>query len=42
MQDIVDENEVPMQPQEILGMLYYLTGNCHIKWHADVSISSGP
>ena len=41
MQEIVDENEVPLQPQEILGMLYYLTGNCHIKWHSDARVSSG-
>jgi hypothetical protein len=41
VQEIVDKNEVPLQPQEILGMLYYLTGNCHIKWHADARVSSG-
>jgi hypothetical protein len=41
IQELVDRNELPVQPQEIMGMLYYLTGNCHIKWHADARVSSG-
>ena len=32
--------ELGVGHQEIVGMLYYLTGNCHIEWDYNASISS--
>ena len=30
----LEDNELILNYQELRGMLYYLTGNCHIEWHA--------
>ena len=30
----LEDNVLILNYQELRGMLYYLTGNCHIKWHA--------
>ncbi len=35
MRDMVKENTDLFKPSEIQGMLYFLTGNCHICWHKD-------
>jgi len=32
IQDILDENVLRLYSAEINGMLYFLTGNCHIRW----------
>ena len=32
VQALLDENVLRLYSTEINGMLYYLTGNCHIKW----------
>lgn len=32
VQALLDENVLRLFSTEITGMLYYLTGNCHIKW----------
>lgn len=29
----LEDNELILNYQELRGMLYYLTGNCHIEWH---------
>ena len=29
----LDENVLLLNYQELIGAVYYLTGNCHIKWH---------
>ena len=29
----LDENDLGIHMQQLRGMLYFLTGNCHIKWH---------
>jgi len=34
VQNMVGENVLELYATEINGMLYYLTGNCHIKWNA--------
>lgn len=31
---MVDENVLELYADELTGMLYFLTGNCHIKWKA--------
>jgi hypothetical protein len=31
---MVDENVLELYTDELTGMLYFLTGNCHIKWKA--------
>lgn len=30
----IDENPLTINIQQIRGMLYYLTGNCHVRWDA--------
>jgi hypothetical protein len=30
---IINRESLVLLPQEIQGMLYFLTGNCHISWH---------
>lgn len=30
--DLVEENVLDLYADELTGMLYFLTGNCHIKW----------
>jgi hypothetical protein len=32
VQALLEENPLCLYAEEINGMLYYLTGNCHIKW----------
>lgn len=32
VQTLLGENPLSLYAEEINGMLYYLTGNCHIKW----------
>lgn len=31
----LEGNDLILNYQELRGMLYYLTGNCHVRWHAD-------
>lgn len=31
--DELDENVLLINYQELIGAVFYLTGNCHIKWH---------
>jgi hypothetical protein len=31
--EIVQTHSLPLAPHEVQGMLYFLTGNCHITWH---------
>lgn len=38
--EIVSQHGIPVHPQEVEGMLYFLTGNCHIKWHKNARVSS--
>jgi len=28
----LEENVLELYPQDVAGMVYFLTGNCHIKW----------
>lgn len=30
---LLEDNPIELTYQEVWGMLYYLTGNCHIQWH---------
>lgn len=30
--DILDSNPLTISPQELRGMMFYLTGNCHLRW----------
>ena len=30
----LEDNPLILNYQELKGMLYYLTGTCHINWHA--------
>ena len=32
VQDILGENVLEIYSDELVGMLYFLTGNCHLKW----------
>ena len=32
IQEMLDDNDLGIHMQELRGMLYYLTGNCHIRW----------
>jgi CRISPR/Cas system-associated protein endoribonuclease Cas2 len=38
---LLESNPLKIQADEIMGMLYWLTGNCHLKWknHADLQSS---
>jgi ABC-3C protein len=38
VQDVLSENVLKIFKDEINGMLYFLTGNCHIKWVPDVNL----
>ena len=38
MEDILGENLLRIYDDEINGMIYFLTGNCHIKWDGNVSL----
>jgi hypothetical protein len=30
--ELLGENVLDIYPDELSGMLYFLTGNCHIRW----------
>lgn len=32
MTKALEENVLELYPQDVAGMVYFLTGNCHIKW----------
>ena len=36
---LIDDNLLHIHPPELRGMLYFLTGNCHIQWHANADVS---
>lgn len=36
---LIDENHLHIHPPELRGMLYFLTGNCHIQWHSNADLS---
>ncbi len=38
---LLEDNPLRLNPDEVMGMLYWLTGNCHLKWkrHADLQPS---
>lgn len=38
---MLEENPLGLSPEDVMGMLYWLTGNCHLKWnvHADLQSS---
>jgi hypothetical protein len=33
IEDVLGENPLLLDAVEVMGMIYYLTGNCHIRWH---------
>jgi len=41
VQQIVDDHEIPLFPQELRGMLFFLTGNCHVSWVSDAVVPPG-
>lgn len=38
---ILEDNPLGIAPEEIMGMLYFLTGNCHLKWSVDANLQPG-
>ncbi len=41
VEELLEDNPLAIQCDEVMGMLYWLTGNCHLKWkrHADLQPS---
>lgn len=37
---LLEDNPLQITPEEVMGMLYWLTGNCHLKWSKDANIQS--
>jgi hypothetical protein len=35
---LLEDNPLGIMPEEVMGMLYWLTGNCHLKWSKDVNL----
>ena len=35
---ILEENPLGISPEEIMGMLFFLTGNCHLKWNCNADL----
>ena len=33
VEDLLGDNPLLLDAAEVMGMIYYLTGNCHIRWH---------
>lgn len=33
MEQMLDSNPLGIDPSELSGMMYFLTGNCHLNWH---------
>lgn len=33
IEEILDSNPLQIDQSEIIGMIYFLTGNCHLNWH---------
>lgn len=38
---LLEDNPLEISPEEVMGMLYWLTGNCHLRWskHANLQPS---
>jgi hypothetical protein len=32
LENVLGENHLSLDPQDLLGLLFFLTGNCHIRW----------
>lgn len=41
VETLLEDNPLEITPDEVMGMLYWLTGNCHLQWkkHADLQSS---
>ena len=35
---ILEDNPLDITPEEIMGMLFFLTGNCHLKWNSNADL----
>jgi len=35
---ILEDNPLDITPDEIMGMLFWLTGNCHLKWNRNADL----
>lgn len=35
---ILEDNPLDIAPDEIMGMLFWLTGNCHLKWNPNADL----
>jgi hypothetical protein len=41
IREAISREGIPVYPQEVQGMFFFLTGNCHIRWHSDAKLPSG-
>jgi hypothetical protein len=37
---LLEDNPLEINPDEVMGMLYWLTGNCHLKWTKNADLQS--
>jgi len=37
---LLEDNPLEISPEEVMGMLYWLTGNCHLQWSKNVDLQS--
>lgn len=37
---LLEDNPLEISPEEVMGMLYWLTGNCHLKWSKNANLQS--
>ncbi len=37
---LLEDNPLEIMPEEVMGMLYWLTGNCHLKWSKNAHLQS--
>lgn len=35
---LLEDNPLEIMPEEVMGMLYWLTGNCHLKWAKNANL----
>jgi hypothetical protein len=40
VETILEDNPLGITPEEVVGMLFWLTGNCHLKWNSNANLQS--
>jgi len=38
IEHLLEDNPLEITPEEVMGMLFWLTGNCHLKWKNDAHL----